>query len=122
MLCLFVYQQHLCVIVIEKKLHTKSWIKTFVLSALGFSYSLWAIYGSGSETVYLRPFTDDCLEFHFMFYMQWIKSKEIMKGTYHSEYSSIKYLFLLNLQTMHLSLNIFLEEQWQSIIHFLESA
>ena len=39
-------------IVIEKKLHTKSWIKTFILSALGFAYSLWAIYGSGYETVF----------------------------------------------------------------------
>lgn len=39
-------------IVIEKKLHSKSWVKTFVLSALGFVYSIWAIYGSGYETVY----------------------------------------------------------------------
>lgn len=39
-------------IIIEKKMHPKSWVKTFVLSTLGFSYSLWAIYGSGSDTVY----------------------------------------------------------------------
>jgi len=39
-------------IIIEKKLHQNSWVKTFVLGGLGFAYSLWAIYGSGSDTVF----------------------------------------------------------------------
>ncbi|WP_104735410.1 amino acid permease [Hanstruepera ponticola] len=39
-------------ILIEKKVHLQSWVKTFVLGGLGFSYSLWAIFGSGQETVF----------------------------------------------------------------------
>ena len=39
-------------IIIEKKIHPKNWVKTFVLATFGFGYSLWAIYGSGSDTVY----------------------------------------------------------------------
>jgi len=61
-------------IVIEKKLHAKSWIKTFVLSALGFTYSLWAIYGSGSETVYYG-FLLLLLGIPIYVYMKWIKTK-----------------------------------------------
>lgn len=37
---------------IEKKLHTNSWVKTFMLGTLGFAYSLWAIWGSGEKTVF----------------------------------------------------------------------
>ncbi len=62
-------------IVIEKKLHTKSWIKTFVLSALGFIYSLWAIYGSGSDTVYYG-FLLLLIGIPVYVYMKWIKSKK----------------------------------------------
>ena len=62
-------------IIIEKKLHTKSWIKTFVLSTLGFSYSLWAIYGSGSETVYYG-FLLLLIGIPVYIYMKWIKNKE----------------------------------------------
>ncbi len=62
-------------IVIEKKLHTKSWIKTFVLSALGFTYSLWAIYGSGSDTVYYG-FLLLLIGIPVYVYMKWIKSKK----------------------------------------------
>jgi APA family basic amino acid/polyamine antiporter len=62
-------------IVIEKKLHTKSWIKTFVLSALGFSYSLWAIYGSGPETVFYG-FLLMLIGIPVYIYMKWIKNKE----------------------------------------------
>ncbi len=62
-------------IVIEKKLHTKSWVKTFVLSALGFSYSLWAIYGSGPETVYYG-FLLMLIGIPVYIYMKWIKNKE----------------------------------------------
>ena len=39
-------------IIIEKKLHANSWVKTFVLGGLGFMYSLWAIWGSGRDTVF----------------------------------------------------------------------
>lgn len=39
-------------IMIDRKLKTKSKINALVLSALGFAYSLWAIYGSGEETVF----------------------------------------------------------------------
>ena len=62
-------------IVIEKKLHTRSWVKTFVLSALGFSYSLWAIYGSGPETVYYG-FLLMLMGIPVYIYMKWIKNKE----------------------------------------------
>jgi APA family basic amino acid/polyamine antiporter len=62
-------------IVIEKKLHTKSWIKTFVLSALGFSYSLWAIYGSGPDTVFYG-FLLMLIGIPVYIYMKWIKNKE----------------------------------------------
>lgn len=40
------------IIIIEKKLHANNFIKTFVLGSLGFAYSLWAIYGSESDTVF----------------------------------------------------------------------
>ncbi len=39
-------------ILIEKKVHVNSWVKTFVLGGLGFLYALWAIFGSGQETVF----------------------------------------------------------------------
>jgi APA family basic amino acid/polyamine antiporter len=62
-------------IVIEKNLHTNSWVKTFVLSTLGFSYSLWAIYGSGAETVYYG-FLLLLIGIPVYIYMKWIKNKE----------------------------------------------
>lgn len=37
---------------IEKKLHANSWAKTFVLGTLGATYSIWAIFGSGKDTVF----------------------------------------------------------------------
>ncbi|NNF74025.1 MAG: amino acid permease [Flavobacteriaceae bacterium] len=40
------------IILVDKKLHANNFIKTFVLGSLGFAYSLWAIFGSGSETVF----------------------------------------------------------------------
>ena len=61
-------------IIIEKKLHSKSWIKTFVLSALGFCYSLWAIYGSGSDTVY-HGFLLLLIGIPVYIFMKWIKTK-----------------------------------------------
>ena len=61
-------------VIIEKQLHFKSWIKTFVLSVLGFSYALWAIYGSGSDTVYYG-FLMLLIGIPVYIYMKWIKSK-----------------------------------------------
>ena len=61
--------------VIEKKLHSKSWIKTFVLSALGFLYSLWAIFGSGHDTVFYG-FLLLLMGIPVYIYMKWIKNKE----------------------------------------------
>jgi APA family basic amino acid/polyamine antiporter len=40
------------IILIEKKLHLNNAFKTFTLGLLGFAYSLWAIYGSGKDTVF----------------------------------------------------------------------
>ncbi len=37
---------------IEKKFHLKNKFATMTLAFLGFSYSIWAIYGSGSDTVF----------------------------------------------------------------------
>ena len=39
-------------VLIEKKLHANSWVKTLVLGGLGMAYSLWAIYGSGTDSVF----------------------------------------------------------------------
>jgi len=39
-------------ILIDKKLHTDSVVKTFVLGGLGFLYAVWSIYGSGQDTVF----------------------------------------------------------------------
>ncbi len=39
-------------IIIEKELHMNSWIKTFVLGGLGFAFSVWAVFGTGAETVF----------------------------------------------------------------------
>jgi len=62
-------------IVIEKKLHIKSWVKTFVLSSLGFVYALWAIYGSGPETVFYG-FLLLLIGIPVYIYMKWIKNRE----------------------------------------------
>ncbi len=40
------------IILIGKKLHIDNWAKTFILGSLGFLFSMWAIYGSGSQTVF----------------------------------------------------------------------
>lgn len=39
-------------VVLDTKLNTKNRIQTFVLSGLGFAFSIWAIYGSGKDTVF----------------------------------------------------------------------
>lgn len=48
---LFVSAAYIMVL-INRKIYINNWIKTFVLGALGILFSMWAIYGSGSETVY----------------------------------------------------------------------
>jgi len=40
------------IVMIEKKLHGNNFFKTFLLGGLGFAYSIWAIYGSGHDTVF----------------------------------------------------------------------
>ena len=40
------------IVMIEKKLHLNSWVKTWVLGGIGFLFTVGAIYGSGSETVF----------------------------------------------------------------------
>ncbi len=39
-------------ILINDKLQIHGWVKTFVLGGLGMAFSLWAIYGSGRDTVF----------------------------------------------------------------------
>ena len=39
-------------LLINDKVHIHSWAKTFVLGSLGMAFSLWAIYGSGRDTVF----------------------------------------------------------------------
>jgi len=48
---LFVAAAYILVL-IERKIHINSWVKTIVLGMLGIAYSLWAIYGSGNDTVF----------------------------------------------------------------------
>jgi APA family basic amino acid/polyamine antiporter len=40
------------IVLIEKKRHFNNAIKTFTLGTLGATYSIWAIFGSGSDTVF----------------------------------------------------------------------
>jgi APA family basic amino acid/polyamine antiporter len=40
------------IVIIEKKLHFNSILKTFLLGSLGFAYSLWAIFGTSYDIVY----------------------------------------------------------------------
>jgi APA family basic amino acid/polyamine antiporter len=46
---LFVAAAYILVL-IERKIQVKNWIKTLTLSFLGIAYSLWAIYGAGEES------------------------------------------------------------------------
>ena len=59
----------------EKKIETKSWFKSLVLASLGFLYSLWAIYGSGPETVYYG-FLLLLMGIPVYVYMKWITTKK----------------------------------------------
>ncbi len=62
------------IILIERKIHLNSFIKTFILGLLGFSYSVWAIYGSGAEVVFYG-FLLLLLGIPFYALMQWNKTK-----------------------------------------------
>ncbi|MBN4085001.1 amino acid permease [Flavobacteriaceae bacterium AH-315-B10] len=48
---LFVAAAYILVLV-ERKIQVKNWIKTLTLSLLGIAYSLWAIYGAGEESAF----------------------------------------------------------------------
>ena len=62
------------IILIERKIYLNSIIKTFVLGLLGFTYSIWAIYGSGSDVVFYG-FLLLLLGIPFYALMQWNKTK-----------------------------------------------
>ena len=62
------------IIMIERKIHLNSILKTFVLGLLGFSYSVWAIYGSGADVVFYG-FLLLLLGIPFYAIMQWNKTK-----------------------------------------------
>ncbi|CAI8350227.1 MAG: Arginine/agmatine antiporter [Flavobacterium sp. SCGC AAA160-P02] len=61
-------------ILIDRKTHINSVVKTFVLGFLGFLYSLWAIYGSRAEVVFYG-FLLLLLGIPFYSLIQWNKSK-----------------------------------------------
>ncbi len=63
------------IVLIERKIHLNSILKTFVLGLLGFSYSVWAIYGSGADVVFYG-FLLLLLGIPFYALMQWNKTKE----------------------------------------------
>jgi len=63
------------IILIEKETHMNSFLKTFLLGSLGFAYSLWAIFGSGSETVFYG-FLLLLAGIPFYVLMQWNKHKK----------------------------------------------
>ena len=63
------------IILIERKIHLNSMLKTFVLGLLGFLYSVWAIYGSGPDVVFYG-FLLLLLGIPFYALMQWNKTKK----------------------------------------------
>jgi APA family basic amino acid/polyamine antiporter len=63
------------IVLIEKKIFLNNVIKTFLLGTLGFAYSLWAIFGSGRDTVFYG-FLLLLLGIPFYVIMQWNKSKD----------------------------------------------
>ena len=62
-------------ILIERKTHIHSWVKTLVLGGLGVVFSIWAIYGSGEVTVFYG-FLLLILGLPFYMLMQWHKRNE----------------------------------------------
>jgi len=63
------------IVVIEKNLHFNNAIKTFSLGTLGAAYSIWAIFGSGSDTVFYG-FLLLMVGIPFYVLMQWNKRKK----------------------------------------------
>ena len=63
------------IVIIQKKLHLNNFFKTFTLGSLGFAYSLWAIYGSGSDVVFYG-FLLLLLAIPFYVIMQWNKREK----------------------------------------------
>ena len=63
------------IVIIEKNLHFNNAIKTFTLGTLGATYSIWAIFGSGSDTVYYG-FLLLLAGIPFYVLMQWNKRKK----------------------------------------------
>ena len=63
------------IVLIEKKLHLNNAFKTFTLGSLGFAYSLWAIFGTGSDTVFYG-FLLLLAGVPFYVLMQWHKRNE----------------------------------------------
>jgi len=63
------------VLLIERKTYINSWVKTLVLGSLGIAFSIWAIYGSGSITVFYG-FILLILGFPFYILMLWHKRNE----------------------------------------------
>ena len=62
-------------IIIEKKIHANSWVKTLVLGAMGIAFSTWAIYGTGPTTVFYG-FLLLMLGIPFYVLMQWNKREK----------------------------------------------
>ena len=63
------------IVIIEKKLHFNSILKTFLLGSLGFAYSLWAIFGTPSDIVFYG-FLLLLLGIPFYVLMQWNKREK----------------------------------------------
>jgi len=71
---LFVTAAYILVL-IEKKLHANSWVKTLVLGGMGMAFSMWAIFGTGSTTVFYG-FLLLILGIPFYVLMQWNKREK----------------------------------------------
>jgi APA family basic amino acid/polyamine antiporter len=63
------------IVIIEKSLHFNNAIKTFSLGTLGATYSIWAIFGSGSDTVFYG-FLLLLVGIPFYVLMQWNKREK----------------------------------------------
>jgi len=63
------------IVLIDKKRHFNNAIKTFALGSFGFAYSVWAIFGTGSDTVFYG-FLLLLAGIPFYVLMQWNKRKD----------------------------------------------
>jgi basic amino acid/polyamine antiporter, APA family len=71
---LFVAAAYVLVLV-ERKIKVKSWIKAIILSMLGVAFSLWAIYGIGEKSVFYGLLLL-LLGIPFYIFMQWNKREK----------------------------------------------